>query len=292
MFKVFSKKFLCYNGFMKKIFLISLLLFCSNFAFADTLKFAQVSDIHLQQPEISYEHRDLSHSKENFYKAMDTLKEDSSIQYIFFTGDFVDRSFENLLEEFFAKVNTIDKPYFLALGNHDSNSPNGLVKKDVLKILKKKSYKHKARANYAVKLNEDFLAIMLDPTSDVGISAQGYYKQSTLRWLERTLKRNQDKNVMIFQHFPVVEPCSEFDYLYPHNIKNKADLLAILEKYNNVILIASGHYHVAGEFEQYGIKHYSTPALFLIPSYYRIFEIDYDGRKINAIKSELILNRD
>ena len=53
---------------MKKILLTSLLLFLSNFALADTLKFAQGSDVHLQQPEITYEWRDLSHAKENFYK--------------------------------------------------------------------------------------------------------------------------------------------------------------------------------------------------------------------------------
>ena len=275
---------------MKKIFLTSLLLFLSNIAFADTLKFAQVSDVHLQNPNVTYEWRDLSHAKENFYKAMDTLEGDNSIQYIFFTGDFVDRSFGDLLDEFFTRVNSMQKPYYLALGNHDTNSPNGLVKQEVLKILKDKSYKHKARANYAIKLNKNFLAIMLDPTSDIGISAQGYYKPSTLKWLDKTLRQNQDKNILIFQHFPVVEPCDEFDYLYPHNIKNKADLLEILDKYRNVVLIASGHYHVAGEFEEYGIKHYSTPALFLMPSYYRVFEIDYDGRKINNIKSELILN--
>jgi hypothetical protein len=38
----------------------------------------------------------------------------------------------------------------------------------------------------------------------------------------------------------------------------------------------------------YGVKHYSTSALFLKDSYYRVFEIDYDNGKINSIKTNLI----
>ena len=54
------------------------------------------------------------------------------------------------------------------------------------------------------------------------------------------------------------------------------------------MLIASGHYHVSAEKEEYEVKYYSTSAMFLEDSYYRVFEIEHDNGKVNSITSNLI----
>ena len=120
------------------------------------------------------------------------------------------------------------------------------------------------------------------------MDAQGYYSKNTLKWLEKILKENPNKQFLIFQHFPLFEPVKDSAYVHKHSTRKKGNYIKLLKKYKNVVLIASGHYHVSCEKVKYGVKHYSTSALFLEDSYYRVFEIDHDNGKINSIKSNLI----
>lgn len=277
---------------MKKILFVLVFLLTANITLADTLIFAQITDVHIpaktNQPILR---RDLSKAEENLRCAIRKINNDDSIQYVFFTGDSVDRSYEELYTKFFNIVNNLNKPYYIALGNHDVNSPYGMNKKETLKLIHELSRYHQYYPNYYIELNNDFIAIMLDGTNDYVIDSRGYFNKETLQWLENVLEENQDKKVLIFQHFPIVEPSKESIYEYLHKIRNKRALLKVIKKYNNVKLIASGHYHRKGEFEKYGIKHFSTPALFFTPSYYRVIKIDYEPcGDINNIESELIKN--
>ena len=129
---------------------------------------------------------------------------------------------------------------------------------------------------------------MLDGSNDFKMDAQGFYSEDTLKWFEKVLKENPDKKFLIFQHFPLFEPVKDSAYVHKHSTRKKGNYIKLLKKYKNVVLIASGHYHVSCEKEKYGVKHYSTSALFLENSYYRVFEIDHDNGKINSIKSNLI----
>ena len=238
-------------------------MFVSNIALADTLKFAQITDVHTSDTDVTYSGRNLSKNQINLQNAVSAINADDSIQYVFFTGDSVDKSQKKLYEKFFQNANKLNKPYYMAFGNHDVNYGNELNKKQALEIIKQNSYAHQDSNNYT---------------------------KETLNWLKKTLKENKDKNVIVFQHFAVVPPAKESNYSHKHNIINKNELVRVLKKYNNVVVVSSGHYHVKGEFDKYGMKHYSTPALFLTPSYYRITQIDYNGNHINKINSELKLN--
>ena len=129
---------------------------------------------------------------------------------------------------------------------------------------------------------------MLDGSNDFEMDAQGFYSKDTLEWLEKILKENPDKKFLIFQHFPLFEPVKDFAYVHKHSTRKKSLYIRLLKKYKNVVLIASGHYHVSCEKEKYGVKHYSTSALFLKDSYYRVFEIEHDNGKINSIKTNLV----
>ena len=109
-----------------------------------------------------------------------------------------------------------------------------------------------------------------------------------MQWLEKLLKENPNKQFLIFQHYPLCEPVKDSVYVHKHSTRKKGDYIKLLKKYKNIVLIASGHYHVSCEKEKYGIMHYSTSALFLEDSYFRVFEIDYNNEKINSIKTNLI----
>ena len=274
---------------MKKIlFTLVALLFFNPYANSETLKFAQVTDVHFPKKGImGYEGRSLNFAEKNYNKAIDIIN-NSDVEYVFFTGDVVDKSFKEVFDDFLNTTNKLDKKYYISLGNHDSNSPNGFTKKNTVAYLKENTPYQQKDASYCIPLNESFIAVMLDGSNDTEMDAQGFYSKKTLKWLEELLKEHPNKQFLIFQHFPIFEPVKDSAYVHKHSTRKKGTYIKLLKKYKNIVLIASGHYHVSCEKEKYGVKHYSTPALFLEDSYYRVFEIDYDNGKINSITTNLV----
>lgn len=273
-----------------KRFLLTCALFSvfNNLVFADTLRFIHVTDVHYPKENIKgYEGRNFEFAKENLENAISKIN-NSNADYVFFTGDSVDQAHKKVFEEFFSTIEKLNKPYFLVLGNHDVNTPNGFTKSDTLTYLKNKTpYKH-SDANYAIKLNKDFIAVILDGTNDTKIDSRGHFKKSTIKWFEDVITTNPDKKILVFQHFPLVEPCKDDSYFHKHTTKHKRAYIKLLKKYPNIVLVSSGHYHIAGVFEKYGCKHFSTPALFLEDSFYRTVQIDYSNGEINKIGTSLI----
>ena len=275
---------------MLKKFLLTLFAFCLiNSANADTLSLIQISDVHFPKRDyLGYEGRDLSLAIPNYERAIKQINSDKEIEAVFFTGDFTDRSLEEVYIDFFKTTKNLKKKYYLAFGNHDVNSIAGFNKEQAISFLKDNTDNFKNNGSYVVELNKNIVAIVLDGAFDVEMSARGEYTKNTLKWLKEELDKNKDKFVIIFQHFPIVEPEKDSLYINTHRVKNKWRYTKLIKKYDNILFIASGHYHVAGEFEKYGTKHYSTPALFLTPSYYRKYTIDYKENNINKIETELV----
>lgn len=274
---------------LKKILFTIFVLCFIKVANADTLSIVQVSDVHFPKRDyLAYEGRDLSLAISNYEKTIKHINDDRNVEAVFFTGDFTDRSLKEVYIDFFKTTKKLNKEYHLALGNHDVNSIAGLNKEEAISFLKENTNDFKNEGSYVVELNKNFIAIVLDGSFDFEMSARGEYSKKTLKWLKQQLDSNKDKFIIIFQHFPIVEPKKDSLYVNTHRIKNKWRYTKLIKKYDNIVFIASGHYHVAGEFEKYGTKHYSTPALFLKPSYYRKFTIDYDSNKINKIETKLV----
>lgn len=274
---------------MKKFLatLLTFTFFC-NTTLAETLSFIHISDIHYPDKNImGYLGRNFERAEQNLKSAISAINK-TDTNYVFITGDFVDQSRKEVFDNFFKTINSLDKMYYLALGNHDSNTPNGFTKANTLEYLKKATPYKQCGANYTIKLNDKFLAVMLDGSNDTKMDSRGYFSKQTLKWFEDIVAKNPDKHILVFQHFPIVEPAKDSSYFHKHTTRKKERFIKVLKKYPNILLISSGHYHVAGEFEKYGCKHFSTPALFLTPSYYRVVEIDYNANKINHIKTKLI----
>lgn len=274
---------------IKKLIPILFSIFLMNTSFADTIKIVQISDVHYPKKDyLSYEGRDLSNAIPNYKKAIKQINSDKEIKAVFFTGDFTDRSLEEVYKNFFNETKSLNKNYYLAFGNHDVNSINGFNKEKAIDFITKETRNFQNRGNYSVKLSDDFIAIVLDGAFDVEMSARGEYSKKTIKWLKKELESYKDKFVMIFQHFPIVEPQKDSLYINTHRVKNKWRYINLIKRYDNILFIASGHYHTTGEFKKYKTNHYSTPALFLTPSYYREFKIDYNNDKIEKITTELV----
>ena len=96
---------------MKKIlFLLLGFLLLSNIAFADTLTFVQISDVHIPQKDvIKYEGRSIANAESNFKRAISAINDKEEIEYVFFTGDSVDRSNKEVYIRFFELVSNLNK---------------------------------------------------------------------------------------------------------------------------------------------------------------------------------------
>ena len=111
--------------------------------------------------------------------------------------------------------------------------------------------------------------IVVDGAKEVIPGNVGYYKEETLAWLEKNLKKYHKKQVIILQHFPLVEPRESRS----HRTYQKEKYLELLKKYPNVKAVISGHYHLNNEKMQDGIYHISSPSLLVQPNQYKIIDI-------------------
>lgn len=249
------KKFLIFV-----IIIISALLL-QTAVLATEVKFVQVTDSHfsLNNP---YSERVLRETVKN----INTL---SGVNFVVFTGDNIDKPLPEDLAAFVKIVNKLDMPYYLVIGNHDVFKTNGLSKKEYYEVVKDNNFLYKYKTpNYAFTKG-DVAFIVVDGAKEVIPGTVGYYKDDTLKWLEKKLKKYHKKQVVILQHFPLVEPRESKS----HRTYQGEIYLAMLKKYPNVKAVISGHYHLNHEKMQDGIYHIASPALIVQPNQYKIIDI-------------------
>lgn len=145
-----------FNSMKKILFTLLALILFNSFVKAETFKFAQVTDVHYPKTGIAgYEGRRFDFAIDNYNKALDMIN-NSDVEYVFFTGDVVDKSFKEVFDDFFSTTSKLNKKYYISLGNHDSNSTNGFTKKDTLEYLKNNTPYQQNGANYCAVLNSIF----------------------------------------------------------------------------------------------------------------------------------------
>ncbi len=246
----------------KKIFLS--LLFCFLIqctVFANSIKFAQISDAHFIKND--------KYRAEVLEQAIKDINKEKDIEFTVFSGDNIDSPHAEYLPEFIKIANKLDKPYYIIIGNHDVFRNNGLSKAQYLEIVKNNNifYKYK-KPNYVFKKN-GFVFIVVDGAKEIIPGTTGYYKKETLDWLDKQLSKNKKKPVIILQHFPLIsEP-----EIKSHNVYQKEEYLNLLDKYDNVISVIAGHLHMNSEVMRNGVYHITTPTLLYTPPLYKIITI-------------------
>ena len=227
---------------IKKIFLtIITLLFIQTITNAATIKFVQVTDSHYIANN--------QYRSEILQKAINNINDEKDIAFVVFTGDNI--------------------PYYLVIGNHDVFKNNGLSKKHYLEIVKDNNcfYKYKT-PNYVFKKN-GFVFIVLDGAKEIIPGSNGYYKENTLKWLDKQLTKHKNDPVIIFQHFPVVMAKE----IPSHSVYKKENYLDVIDKHDNVISVVAGHLHTNGEVMRNGVYHISSPTLIGEPPVYKVITV-------------------
>lgn len=255
---------------MKK-FLLSLfgifIIFASaaSKAFAENIKFVQITDSHVSTES--------EYSQKVLKSAVEDINNQQDISFVVFTGDNINNPTPENLRQFVKIVSKLKVPYYVALGNHDVYKSKDMSKIRYYQILRETNLLYPQRsANYEFKKN-DFVFLIVDGAKEIIPGSGGYYRESTLNWLDKRLTKNENKSVVILQHFPVEYPEGSESRLKTHKTYRDEDYKEILEKHNNVLAVITGHFHTNYETMKDGVYHINSPSLVALPQSYKIIDI-------------------
>lgn len=246
-----------------KIFLTVGLLF--GVSFAKELNFVFITDINLD--------------KKNAYKLQRTIKEINSnrkIDFVVFGGNNLKKANIENLNYFTYLLKRVHKKSYVLLGATDVSTSVGLDKEYYLKRVKAaRFFNHPNTPNYVFKKGNNVF-IAMDGSKQFFPQANGCYTKQELIWLKKQLEKYKNKNIIILQHFPLVETSSKWletakidEYLY------------VLEDYKNVKLIVSGNYEVNQEIKTGDILNILTEN-YSKQGAYRIITLDLDNDFIGS----------
>ncbi|MDD3593120.1 MAG: metallophosphoesterase [Candidatus Gastranaerophilales bacterium] len=205
---------------------------------------------------------------------------------VVFSGDMINLPVKSEFKKFLALSDKIKAPWYAALGNHDVGVLGGLSKKEIITLLNANNPALKLQKPYYCIVKGDFVFIFMDGTSDIKITAQGYFPPEQLEFLDKTLTRYSGKNAVIVQHFPLMPPFKS----NTHYVKNKDEYLKILDKHKNVIMLLAGHYHASSTVERNGVLHITTSAMLEYPHVFRVLTVKNNPQNV-VITSKIVQTR-
>lgn len=262
---------------MKRFCNIIILLFaCLFFGFskveAKELKFVQITDAHFSSGSVKYTQEEVSEANRQLELAINDINRIKNLDFVVFTGDNIDSANQPDLKRFLSIANKLNVPYYVVIGNHEVFRSQNFDKKAYMKTVRRYGNSHNPKAaNYVFK-KKGVVFLVADGAKEIIPGPAGYYKKKTMTWLEKNLKKYKNRNVIIFQHFPLIEPYRH----RTHVTYNAQEYLDMLAKYDNVKAVVSGHYHTNSEITQDGVYHINSPALIVPPHDYKLIEINYD----------------
>lgn len=253
-------------------------------SYADTLKFAHISDVHLSDKKVDTTYKVLSLSEDLFKDEIEQINEVPNLDFTIITGDLVDKPQKPLLSTACDILNKLKKPWYFAFGNHDAAVGASFKKDNYFAYVKNRNKNIKSETRYySFVPKKGYKVIVLDATIDTRITGNGELPEEQLNWLDKELSLAKSSNQfpMIFLHHPLHEPFPSFH----HRLINAQAFKEILEKYNMPVAIFSGHYHAARIYKEGHILHVSTPSLVTYPCAFRIVTV-------NNMKNRVVLNFD
>ena len=266
-----------------KFLMITLVMIISIFgvqgckANSSNLKFAQISDVHLSTFEADTPFKLLTSTCDLFDDAISQVNNTPNVDFVMFTGDMINRPLQNELMCFIQHANLLTPPWFAVYGNHDIAPMGTFTKKMVFDIINghNKNFCYRT-PYYSFTPKKGFKVIGLDTIIDYRKTSQGEIPDEELCWLKDELDNSKGDVVIIFTHVPIIEP-------YPsekHRLINSYEVKLLLKKYDNPIIICSGHYHTTNIIQESNVLYICTPSLASYPNAFRIINISPHKGKV------------
>ncbi len=194
---------------------------------------AQISDLHIKRPgELAYRHVDTAAA---LSRCVDELNRFSPRpDLIVISGDLADTPAKEEYDHLKTLLAPLEIPFVAIPGNHDDR---GWMRA----ALPEQPYAQPDGAlNLATSVG-DLDIVLLD--SSVPGASHGLLDADTLRWLDTMLGAAQKRPALLFLHHPPF--VTGIGHMDVQDLRNAADLAAVLRRHRRTRLIAAGHVHRA-----------------------------------------------
>ena len=236
-----------------------------------SLRFAQVSDVHFMSNGYNSTIKMIGESPRLLDDAVNQLNGYNHLDFVMFTGDQVDKSFEKELRAFLSHVEKLKYPWYIVFGNHDRCIGGYLTTSVYLDLVKQVNPNFNVnKSYYSFVPKKNYKVIVLDNIVMDEITSNGYIGEEQLKWLKKELDSSKNDVVLIFMHVPVVEPFASPN----HRMRNAIVLKQLLESYKNPIAVFQGHYHATKITQHDNVLYVATPALVSYPNAFRVVNIN------------------
>ena len=249
-------------------------LFSNN---SQTLKFAQISDAHFYTGEDNTTYKLRAESDKLLDDAITQVNETPGVNFVMFTGDQIDKSFEKELRAFLPHAQNLKYPWYITFGNHDTCIGGYLTPEVYLSMV------HDANPDFNFKKpyysfipKKGYKVIVLDTIIRDRLTSNGQIGEEQLSWLKNELDNSEKDTVLIFMHVPVVEPFASAG----HRLLNADEVRTVIETHKNPIAVFQGHYHATMIKQFDNILYVSTPSLVSYPNAFRMITVTNHKNKV------------
>ena len=250
----------------------------------NSLKFAQVSDVHFYTGSNNTTFKMIGRSAELLDDAIGQINETPDVSFTMFTGDLIDKSFEKELSAFLPHTKNLKTKWYFAFGNHDTMIKGYLTPEVYIDLVKKYNPDFVFdKPYYSFTPQKGYKVIVLDSIIRDRLTSNGRIDEEQLKWLDSELEASKKDTVLMFLHIPVIEP-----YTSPnHRLLNSDEVQSVLNKYKNPILVFQGHYHGAKITQKGNILYVSCPALVSYPNAFRMITVtNYRNKTVVNIEDK------
>ncbi|MBR5555148.1 metallophosphoesterase [bacterium] len=242
-----------------------------------SLKFAQISDAHFYTGEDNTTFKLRAESGNLLDDAINQINETPNINFVMFTGDQIDKSFEKELSAFLPHAQKLNYPWYITFGNHDTCIGGFLTPQVYLDMVEKANPQFNfKKPYYSFSPQKGYKVIVLDTIIRDRLTSNGIIGDEQLKWLDNELKSANNDTVLIFTHVPIVEPFESAN----HRLLNADKVKQIIEKYDNPIGVFQGHYHASRIKQINNVLYVSSPSLVSYPNAFRIITVTNHRNKV------------
>ncbi len=259
---------------------------------ASSLKFAQISDAHFYTGEDNTTFKLRAESDKLLDDAIQQVNETPNLNFVMFTGDQIDKSFEKELRAFLPHAQKLIYPWYVTFGNHDTCIGGYLTPEVYLNMVSEANPNFKfKKPYYSFEPQKGYKVIVLDTIIRDRLTSNGQISAEQLKWLSDELDSAGKDTVLIFTHIPLVEPFESAG----HRLLNAKEVRAVVEKHKTPIAVFQGHYHATMIKQFDNVLYVSTPSLVSYPNAFRtvtvtnhrksvVFDIQFKETRLKNIQ--------
>ena len=206
----------------------------------NSINLIQLTDLHLYA-EASGILKGIN-TRVSFEKVLTTALQTHQANVLLLTGDLADKAESGAYQYLSQRMSTMSIPSFYLAGNHDGSSMHDIFAQGNLRLL-----------NSLIMENWRLIGL----NSCIVDQVTGYLSDAVLTQLQHDLDQSQDYHVGILLHHHVLSVGGHMDSL---GLQNSQALIDLLESYEQVKFVLSGHAHQDFSQQQVGCQWLVTPS--------------------------------